>query len=407
MRPHQDAPMKLMHIADRFLPPGVNEPETVRQLRSILLGSALGLFFSLATALSYFLLGSPWSGLSIGLISIGLLGVPFAVRYGVTPTVIGHVMTALTAQASIGGAIRSGGFSSPAMTWCFMLPIISYLAAGRVGSLVWSGVSLGLVGLFFSLERWGVSFAQDFSPDQIAALRLSGYAGVLVSTIAILMMVERVRVASQRTLDEANRGLERQRILRDMHDGVGSQLMGLLVRARSGHLQGPQLVLGLESCVDDLRLAVESLDPAERPLDVALGELRLRTKNHCDSAGIAFDWHCREADGLVLAADDTLNVLRACQEMLSNALKHSRAQRIEFDMNVERSPGCWLNIAVRDDGIGFEQNVSHRSGRGLPSLHARAQSLCGSVTFTSTKPGVEVALRFPIPAPEHQATRVG
>jgi signal transduction histidine kinase len=388
--------MKLLALADCFLPRGVSDPDVVRQLRSIILGSALGIFFSLSTAASYVVLGSPWSGLSIVVITVGLLVVPFAVRRGASPRAIGHVMTALTAQAAVGCAIRAGGFSSPAVTWCFMLPIISYLASGRVASLVWSGASLGIIGCFFVLERLGFSFPQDFSVAQIGALRLTGYIGVIVSTVAILMMVERLRVASQRALDDANRGLERQRILRDMHDGVGSQLMGLLMRARSGHLHGTQLVRGLESCVDDLRLSVESLDPAERPLDIALGELRSRTRMHCESADIELEWRCTDTDGLVLAADTTLTVLRACQEMIANAIHHAHARRIEFEMRLEGGPTPWLCIGVRDDGIGFEVAGLTHTGRGLPSLTARAHSLGGALSFTPTTPGVEVALRFPL-----------
>ncbi len=387
--------MNLFALADRYLPPGTSDPHQVRQLRAIILGSTLGMAFSTATAMSYLLMGSPWSAFSIQLITLALLAVPFAVRRGVKASTIGQLAAGVTSQASVVVSMRSGGFASPAVTWCFMLPVIAYLAAGPVASIVWSAVSLCIFGFFFGAERLGVSFVQDFSPSDLSLLRVSGYPGLIISNVVILMMVERIRVASQRVLDEANRDIERQRILRDMHDGVGSQLMGLLVRARSGRLEGHQLVHGLETSLDDLRLVVDSLDPSERSLEIALGELRLRTQVHCEAAGVELKWVCRGTDDLVLATGVTLDVLRACQEMLANAIRHSGAKRIEFTLSLETVPNPVVSLVVRDHGVGFDPSAPPRSGRGLPSLRARATKLAGQLTVSAVAPGVEVSIRFP------------
>ncbi len=390
--------MNVFALADRYLPAENTNPDRVRQLRAVVLGSMLGLFFSTLTSASYLLLGSVWSALSILFISIGLAFVPMAIRRGVPSQALGHLMTALTAQAAVVVSFRSGGFSSPAVTWCFMLPIVSYLACGRRAAIAWSVVAMAIIGGFFAAERTGLRFGEDFTAEQLSLLRMSGYPGLITSNLAILMLVDRIRMASQRALDEANRGLERQRILHDMHDGVGSQLVGLLARARSGQVDGASLVRELESCIDDLRLAVDSLDPSERSLEVALGELRHRTQVHCEAAGLELTWHS-DTNELVLPADTTLDVLRACQELLSNSIRHAGARRIEFSLTFESERRERLRIAIRDDGVGFDEAAPPRIGRGLSSLRTRANKLGGQLAFLPLTPGIEIAFTLDVKKP--------
>lgn len=384
----------MLALADRFLPEGLVDPEVVRQKRTVVLGSALGLVFAAVTAAGYAALGSRWSAASISFITVGLGAAPFLVRRGVSTAAIGHVMTALTGQAALVVASRSGGLASPATVWLFMLPVIAYLSAGYSASLLWSGFSvLTVVGLFFA-DKAGVVFARDFPPESLALLRVSGYPGVFISTALILAMVEGVRVTSLAERDRANLALERERLLRDMHDGVGGHLMGLIVRARAQPLSGPELVQSLEACLDDLRLVVDSLDPEERSLEMALGELRQRALTHCEMAGIQLEWRCEAPSDLVLPGPQTLDVLRAGQEMLSNAFRHAHARHIDFTLALT---GGALTISVRDDGVGLDSHQpKQRVGRGLQGLRARAQHLQGNFELRSAAPGTVATIRFPL-----------
>lgn len=56
---------------------------------------------------------------------------------------------------------------------------------------------------------------------------------------------------------------ERSRIMRDMHDGIGGQLIGLILQARSKKLSDAALVSGLEQSLDDLRMVVDLLEQGE------------------------------------------------------------------------------------------------------------------------------------------------
>lgn len=385
---------RLSERADRFLPVGPLDPEAARQKRTIVLGSVLGLAFSNGTALSYWALGSFWSAVSISLITLGLLSIPFLIRRGVSTVPIGHLMAALTAQAGVVVALRSGGFDSPAIIWFCMLPIISYLASGYAGSVVWSVVALIAIVGFFVAERAGAVFAHDFGADQLSLLRVTGFPGVIVSTGLILWMVEGVRVRSLQERDRTNRAIERQRMLGDMHDGVGGHLMGLIVRVRAKQVEGDELQKALQACLDDLRLVVDSLDPDDRVLEVALGELRQRAFVQSEASGIALEWQTEGTGELMLPGDRTLDVLRACQEMLSNAMRHAKAKRIVFRLELRVSTQH-LIISVRDDGVGFDPVARGRSGRGVTSLKARATKLNGSMRFEPANPGTVATLEFP------------
>ena len=79
---------------------------------------------------------------------------------------------------------------------------------------------------------------------------------------------------------------ERQRLMRDMHDGVGSHLMSLLALARMKKLEPMQLEDSLADCIDELKLTIDSLEPVEQDLLLVLGNLRYRLEPRLNAAGI-------------------------------------------------------------------------------------------------------------------------
>jgi signal transduction histidine kinase len=174
---------------------------------------------------------------------------------------------------------------------------------------------------------------------------------------------------------------------------VGGHLLNLMVRGRNNQLQGPDLVRGLESCLNDLRLIVGSLDAEERSLEVSMAELKHRTQVHCESAGVELVWDSASAEGIQLSMEHTLSLLRAVQEMLTNALRHSGARRIEVRL---QTTALHASISVRDDGVGFDFNHVEMSGRGLSNLKMRARDLGGRLSFSPALPGSRVSLEFPL-----------
>jgi signal transduction histidine kinase len=188
--------------------------------------------------------------------------------------------------------------------------------------------------------------------------------------------------------------LERQRIMADMHDGLGSSLLSALVAMEQGSMSHEQCVEVLRECVDDLRLVIDSLEPVGHDLVSLLATMRYRLGKRLQVGGLKLDWDVQDLPPLPwLEPPDALHVLRLMQEALNNVLKHAQASRVRM---VTRHHGSYVEIRVEDDGAGFDlQSIQH--GRGLKSQIKRAQRLGGKLRIDS-QPGMgtRLSLRLPV-----------
>lgn len=188
--------------------------------------------------------------------------------------------------------------------------------------------------------------------------------------------------------------LERQRIMADMHDGLGSALLSALVAMEQGSMSHEQCVEVLRECVDDLRLVIDSLEPVGHDLVSLLATMRYRLGKRLQTGGLKLDWDVQDLPTLAwLEPPDALHVLRLMQEALNNVLKHARASRVRL---VTRHHGSYVEIRVEDDGAGFDlQTIQH--GRGLKSQIKRAQRLGGKLRIDSSPGhGTRLSLRLPV-----------
>ena len=192
---------------------------------------------------------------------------------------------------------------------------------------------------------------------------------------------ERLRVVDkQRTTSD-----ERQRLMRDMHDGIGSHLMSTLALARVSALSQHQLVETLTDCIDELKLTIDSLEPVESDLLTVLGNLRYRLEPRLHAAGISLEWAVSDLPPLAyLDPENVRSVLRIIQEAFTNILKHAAAKRITVSTGVDHA-NARVFVRVADDGNGLDH--SKAPGRGLENMKSRAAKLHGAVEFLSLKEG--------------------
>lgn len=195
--------------------------------------------------------------------------------------------------------------------------------------------------------------------------------------------------------------LERQRIMQDMHDGLGSSLLSAMVAVEQGTMPQEQVVDVLRECVDDLRLVIDSLEPVGHDLVSLLATMRYRLGKRLQLGGLKLEWDVHDLPPLEwLEPPDALHVLRLMQEALTNALKHARASRVRV---VTRDLGRRVEIRVEDDGEGFDVGTISQ-GRGLRGLQRRAKVLGGSLRVDSSLGhGTVVTLRLPVARADHEA----
>lgn len=196
---------------------------------------------------------------------------------------------------------------------------------------------------------------------------------------------------------------ERLRIMRDLHDGVGSQLLSTLMMVQGGNASREQTVLLLQECMDDMRLAIDTLAPDEPDLLPVLGNFRFRMEARYRAVGLDFLWiNHALPDTLTLAPHAGLQLLRVLQEALANVLRHARARRVKVE--VYFSPRQ-LRVRVEDDGVGMAAAPTMAgSGRGVANMRLRAHKLGATLDWLgaggdAARPGTVVELVVPLPPP--------
>lgn len=242
-------------------------------------------------------------------------------------------------------------------------------------------------------------------------------AGADLRTLGQLAVPIAAVVAARRLIDELRqsreqvvlaREEERRRLRRDLHDGLGPLLSALTTQADVAALRlarsptqvdrvaavldqirhtGADAIAGLRRVVEDLRpAAIEELG-----LDGALHQL-------CAAMSLpgrlTVNLHATPTAGLPAATE--LAVYRIAGEAVTNAVRHSRAHRV--DVLLDRDEQA-LVLQVRDDGTGFEPR-SVSAGVGLESMRQRAEEIGGTLHVSSGPAGSTVRAVLQLPGRE-------
>lgn len=189
---------------------------------------------------------------------------------------------------------------------------------------------------------------------------------------------------------------ERARIVREMHDGLGSQLVGLLSTVESGDYTQAELSSEVHEAMGQLRLTIDTLDPAGDDLASLLGQLRFRLEGRLRKAGLSLHWKVPPLTDVGGFSPPQLSHLqRLFYEAFTNVIKHARASTVHVSVEHDEEQRD-IVIRIRDNGLGFDQ-LGAQSGRGLRNMHHRADQLGASLRITSAAgQGTEVLLRLPV-----------
>ena len=196
---------------------------------------------------------------------------------------------------------------------------------------------------------------------------------------------------------------ERERMMRDMHDGTGGQLVSALAMVETGGFDSEAVAGLLREALADLRLTIDSLDPSEPDLLALLGAARSRLEPRLEAQGVAFRWQVSDVGRPAEFGPHTaLHVLRIFQEAVGNTLRHADARTITVRTRDECDPdgAKWVLLEIADDGRGFDPGAGERAtsaggGRGLGHMHRRAAAIGGVLTIETDPGGTRVRLRLP------------
>ncbi|WP_431291691.1 sensor histidine kinase [Pedobacter sp. P26] len=176
--------------------------------------------------------------------------------------------------------------------------------------------------------------------------------------------------------------LERERVARDLHDGLGGMLSGVKIGlsgwtdTQPGISEDKDLhrIIGqLDTSVTELRRIARNMVPEtllKFGLETALKDLcefYMRDGLHITSEmfGIQKD----------IAMNVQLNIYRIVQELISNAIKHAHADNLILQCSQNENT---IFITFEDNGRGFDMDtLSDKKGMGLDNLKNRIAFLQG------------------------------
>lgn len=208
-----------------------------------------------------------------------------------------------------------------------------------------------------------------------------------------LMLDEKSRVIAEEMRKRAVLE-ERQRFTRDIHDGIGGQLLALLLRIRSGKVDIDTVEAEVQSGINDLRLVVDSMDHTGDSLEIALSTFKSRTARQFASTAIKFNWlQTPDLRFSMGSTQEILNLYRFMQEAISNAIRHSEASTVSVDIGDLNEQ---FSVKIQDDGVGMKPN-EQSVGKGVGNLRQRAKLLGGSVAFLNGLNGRGLCVHLVIP----------
>jgi two-component system, NarL family, sensor kinase len=199
---------------------------------------------------------------------------------------------------------------------------------------------------------------------------------------------------------------ERRRLRRDLHDGLGPVLTGVVLNAeaalrlvtsdpdRSVELIGVLRDQTSGALTDIRRLVYDLRPPALDSLGLigALQEYAMLLTRRADGTPLAIT--VRAGSPLPdLPAAVEVAAYRIVAEALTNVTRHSSASSASATLAVD---GSALVIAVRDDGLNV--GGAWQPGVGLTSIQERAAELGGQCTIHTDRTGGYIDVRLPVPA---------
>ncbi len=217
---------------------------------------------------------------------------------------------------------------------------------------------------------------------------------------------------SKERLERASMEDERERLARELHDGVLQTLAAVRLQLDAVSRTVDENPQAAQKRLLDIGNLIAN---EQRDLRVWIGKLRPTTASMASSAELAaaLETLCQQAEtlsGLRVGLTTSRGMIRRAlgdevyrlvQEALANVARHARAQSVEVGLQITRDR---VLITVADDGVGFPFHGRYDLATlvekylGPRSLKERVTSLHGELVLTSTLRGSKVEMSLPVHA---------
>jgi signal transduction histidine kinase len=267
--------------------------------------------------------------------------------------------------------------------------VAGQFVSSAFGELAWAkyvGMLLGLTIMWVVSKRFRLARAEALQLQASLAQRIEQKERELRESFERVSQLERARAVTA----------ERERILRDMHDGVGANLATAMRQLQSGTAPVEEVAATLRDSLDHLKLSIDAMNLPGGDVNALLASLRYRLERRIAQAGLTVDWQVDELPHWDRGGDQAMRHLQfLLLEAISNALQHAQASTLTL---AARSEGGSIEISVRDDGCGGCVD----SGTGLQSMRERARAIGAQLAVENAEPGTRVRVTLTT-SPERRA----
>ena len=195
---------------------------------------------------------------------------------------------------------------------------------------------------------------------------------------------------------------ERERIAQDLHDGSIQSLYAVsLALEDTEELMETDwdqaaeridhAIEQIHGTIQEIRDFIMGLDPDARTAVDLLSGLATLTDEFERSTLIEVE--LASDPDVPLDPDESLQLIQLTREAMSNVARHAEASKVVVNVEDRRER---LRLSIIDDGRGFDTSEGQRPGHhGLTNMHARAESLGGSLAIESDDQGTRVVFEMP------------
>lgn len=213
-------------------------------------------------------------------------------------------------------------------------------------------------------------------------------------------MLEEEHLRTQGIMDAEEN--ERQRLARELHDGIGQLLCSARRQLEFSQLDSDTTIEDdtalqmLDDSIKEVRDLSHSMMPPyilNKNLREAIEEFIHRLNNK-DLVNIYTDWV--NADNIDIDKTTTLMIYRSVQEIISNVFKHAKAKNIHLELVNHDTE---LTLMIVDDGVGFDKDKLFKTskGLGLKNIESRIAYIGGSLNIDTTPgKGVTYVIELPL-----------
>lgn len=195
--------------------------------------------------------------------------------------------------------------------------------------------------------------------------------------------------------------MERQRLSRDLHDGLGQSLLAVKIKLQqlndTDSDKSKKLLIEIQellsNTISEIRHISNDLMPPVLQVFGLHDALKTLCKETGETTGILIDFYIEKPEE-ILSDRYNIFIYRIVQEVFNNMVKHSMATKASLEILKDKND---ISIHISDNGNGFNVVEAERKGHGLFNIHQRVNLLEGKLSIKSEeKHGTFISINLPI-----------